>query len=73
MKPETIEKLKKLAQRATSITEEDFNAYDSSGGNYDDAWAYGMDDGETLLAQKILEAEVIEKYFNSYNGHFPEY
>ena len=32
----------------------DFNAMDYSGGNFDDAYAMGMDDGEVELAQWIV-------------------
>lgn len=33
----------------------EFNAYDCSGGNYDDAYAYGVEDGKILFARKLLK------------------
>ena len=32
-----------------------FNACDASGGNYDDAYSYGQEDGEIFLARTILK------------------
>ena len=59
-----IENLKKLAMGNPLYDRinngEDTNAYDCSGGNYDDAWAYGMGDGETYLAREILDELGIE-------------
>lgn len=55
MNEELIQYLEKLAAKKTWLDNEDFNAYDYSGGNYDDAFAGGMETGETLLAQEILE------------------
>lgn len=49
-----IEKLKKLAATDCSFDNEDFNAYDYSGGNYDDAYYMGSTDGEISLAREIL-------------------
>ena len=30
---------------------------EDSGGNFDDAWRMGVEDGEILLARKLLEME----------------
>ena len=49
------EYLERFAARSVCSDEEDFNAYDYSGGNYDDAYALGKHDGKTLLAQELLE------------------
>ena len=54
--PEFIARLQAAAKRKTWSENEDFSAYDYSGGNYDDAYDGGTRDGETLLAQEILEA-----------------
>ena len=53
-----IERLKKAARRETWDEGEDggFNPYDFSGGNFDDAYQGGQDDGETHLAREILSA-----------------
>lgn len=48
------EKLKKLAARDCWIHADDFNAYDYSGGNYDDAYYGGRSDGEAILARELL-------------------
>jgi hypothetical protein len=50
-----IEKLDSIAKKSPHCDKDDFNAYDYSGGNYDDAYALGCDDGERLLAAEILE------------------
>ena len=55
MTPEMIEKLKKLAATEAACDDEDFNPYDVSGGNFDDAYYAGSNDGEILLARSILE------------------
>jgi hypothetical protein len=33
----------------------EFNAFENSGGNYDDAYYGGFDDGEARFAQQILQ------------------
>jgi hypothetical protein len=47
--------LQKLAERTTWQDREDFDPYDMSGGNFDDTYTAGCTDGETILAQEILE------------------
>ena len=49
-----MERLTKLAAKKCSSDKEDFNAYEYSGGNFDDAWSNGRDEGEVWLAQEIL-------------------
>lgn len=49
-----IGKLIKLAKRETQWGSEEFCAMDSAGGNFDDAWQGGIDDGESFLAHEIL-------------------
>jgi hypothetical protein len=53
------EYLEKLAAKKAAIDKEDFNPYDYSGGNYDDAYYMGSSDGEILLARELLG-----KYFS---------
>ena len=60
MNPELIVKLTQLANRETLYEQEDTNAYEASGGNFDDAYALGCKDGETILAQEILNELKIE-------------
>ncbi len=61
MKTEMIEKLKVLAARKCWSDNEDFSAYDYSGGNFDDAYQGGTVDGETWLARELLKMDGIEK------------
>lgn len=51
---ETIIKLNKLSSRRVSDSDEEFIPYDAFGGNMDDAYYGGRDDGETDLASEIL-------------------
>jgi hypothetical protein len=49
------EKLEKLAARRCWDEEDcEFNPMDQSGGNYDDAYNGGFDDGATDLARELL-------------------
>lgn len=50
--------LEKLASRTCWTDEDDFSAMDYAGGNFDDAYNGGVDDGETQLARELLS-----KYF----------
>ena len=54
MNEELIEKLKTLAKKECWLDDDDFNPYDFSGGNYNDAFWGGHDAGEIQLAQEIL-------------------
>jgi hypothetical protein len=60
MTHETIEMLKRLASKRTSEDEGLFNAMESSGGNFDDAYGMGLTRGEILLARQVLQMEGIE-------------
>ena len=48
------ELLENIAKRETWLDDEDFNPYDFSGGNYDDAYFSGREDGRTELARELL-------------------
>lgn len=58
---EMIQKLKKLAETEAACDDEEFNPYDVSGGNFDDAYYAGSNDGEILLARQIIADLVAEK------------
>jgi hypothetical protein len=45
--------IEKTAEYKAAIDAEDFNAYDYSGGNFDDAHSQGMHDGEILFAREL--------------------
>ena len=53
-----VARLREAAKRETLydliVRGDDVNAYECSGGNYDDAWRGGENDGETDLARDIL-------------------
>lgn len=51
-----IAALKKKARRETLYEgeDDDNNIYDYCGGNYDDAYQFGLDDGEAFGARDIL-------------------
>lgn len=51
---DAIEQLKTRARRETWDESAVFNAYDMSGGNFDDAYYGGQRDGKTQLARDIL-------------------
>ena len=54
-----IEKLKQFLQKKASsgkhLSDEEYDINSASGGNIDDAYSYGQDDGEVDLAQHILD------------------
>lgn len=54
-----LNRLRAMADRVTLADRadkgEDANPQDYSGGNFDDAWSGGEQDGETHLAREILE------------------
>lgn len=50
-----LSRIKEVAARASITDDEEFNAYDYCGGNYDDAFAAGVTEGETLFAQELQE------------------
>jgi hypothetical protein len=49
-----VENLRKMAARDCADEDEKFNPMDYSGGNFDDAYAMGQQDGETYLARLVL-------------------
>ena len=49
------EYLEKIAAQKACQDEDDFNPQDYAGGNYDDAFALGEDDGEIFLARALLK------------------
>lgn len=51
---ELLKKLKELAAKEVAGNDEDFNAMDASGGNFDDAYELGRDDGKIVLALQLL-------------------
>jgi hypothetical protein len=48
-------KLEKLSTRKCWQDNPDFSACDYSGGNFDDAYSGGFDDGTASLAKELLE------------------
>ena len=48
-------RLQVLAKRKCWCDQEDFSACDYSGGNFDDAYSGGFEDGTATLAQELLE------------------
>lgn len=54
MDNEILEYLKSLARKKAHTDREDFMVDDCAGGNVDDAYYAGCDDGEILLAREIL-------------------
>ena len=52
---EIKEKLKELAEKGSHLDEEGFSVFDWSGGNIDDAYSMGLDDGEISLARELLK------------------
>lgn len=57
MKPETKKLLEELAKKKAWSDNEDLLVNDYAGGNIDDAYEGGINDGEILLARQILEEE----------------
>ena len=55
VKESTIAYLKKVASKKMASEEEDFNAYDWYGGNMDDAFQGGWNDGAIDMAATILK------------------
>lgn len=57
MTDELLERLKKTAARKCWSDDPDWEgANDYAGGNIDDAYSGGREDGEAFLARKVLEA-----------------
>ncbi len=47
--------LEQLAKQAIGPDDDYFDPQDSSGGNYNDAYNYGVDDGYVMLARHLLK------------------
>ena len=47
--------LEEVAAGETVCSDDDFSAADYAGGNFDDAYRYGVGDGEILFARNLLE------------------
>lgn len=60
LSPEFIEKLKAQAKRVAWIDDEEFMPDDYAGGNIDDAYNGGSEDGETTMARQVLKELGIE-------------
>jgi hypothetical protein len=60
MNQELINKLKKLAEKRSDydhLSDDDYlNPQDISGGNFDDCYNMGIDEGQTQLAREILDS-----------------
>lgn len=60
----SLEKLKvyleKIAAKEACIDDKEFNAYDYSGGNFDDAYYKGTSDGKILLARELLKSNIFK-------------
>lgn len=52
--PSGIKQLEVLAARECWYSQEDFTPIDYAGGNFDDCYWGGYDDGQAALARKIL-------------------
>ena len=50
-----LSRIKEVAAQTSITDDEEFNAYDHCGGNYDDAFEAGMTEGATLFAQELQE------------------
>lgn len=60
MNQEMIAELKRLAAKEIWSDDEDFNVYEMSGGNFDDAYYAGNESGKTKLARQVLNSMGIE-------------
>lgn len=59
LEKETIKKeLLSISKRGCLLDDEEENVIDHFGGNFDDAYNGGLEDGEVMLARHLLE-----KYF----------
>jgi len=55
MNEELKKELEKIARRECWSDDEDFNPFEYSGGNYDDAYYGGVNDGIVSLARRLLK------------------
>lgn len=49
-----VDTIRELAEVEVGSDNENFNPYDASGGNFDDAYQMGLNDGEILLARQLM-------------------
>jgi hypothetical protein len=47
--------IRRMAQSECMMDDPEFNVQDHCGGNYDDAYSLGQDDGYAMLAREILK------------------
>lgn len=50
-----IKEIKQKAEQEAKFDNEGFNAYDWSGGNFDDAYSIGIEDGEVSICRRLLK------------------
>ena len=50
-----IQKIKEVADKNVRSDDPDFAVYDYCGGNMDDAYSAGCEDGEVIFARQLLE------------------
>lgn len=50
---QVVEAIYKIAEKKARSDNPEFNAMDWSGGNFDDAFSMGCDDGEIFLARRL--------------------
>ena len=63
MEQDLIDSLINIAKKPAWSDNPDFTIYDYSGGNYDDAYYGGYDDGEISLAREILtKLDILHTY-----------
>jgi hypothetical protein len=54
-----VEKITKQAEKESCFDDENFNAYEFSSGNYDDAYSIGVRDGEIQFARNLLSFRLV--------------
>lgn len=64
MNEELKKQLIEIAKQRCPYDDEDFNAYDYCGGNYDDAWSGGVECGQIIFARQLLNEAKIEYTIN---------
>lgn len=50
-----IDYIKEVANQKTGQDDDEYNAMDHSGGNFDDAYGNGVDDGYIMLARHLVK------------------
>ena len=55
MNTQIMNKIREIASKQTDIeTDEYFNIYDACGGNFDDAYYIGIQEGQIIFARQLL-------------------